>query len=784
MQITLFYAGTRETPSNTKYPNKVEVTDRDTLIRAVSNDYVCAEYIENCRSNDNFIRSNCVALDCDNSHSDNPDDWVTPFDVAKAFPNVAFMVHYSRNHMKEKNGKVARPKFHALLSSDSITDSQQYSEIKQRVNTIFPYFDAKALDAARFFFGTQNPEVEIFDGPLTLTAFLAERDSAAKASNEDQHIEKPHKPEGGSLNGQAAVPVNDDLNPGMDSCNYGSIVIPEGTRNNKMSNYAGRILKRFGDTDEAYKLFLEEASHCQPPLEESELNSIWLSAQGFYKRLSAQEDYVPPKTYNREPQLQPTDYSDVGQATVLAREYSDRLCYSSATSFLVYNGSVWEESETKPRSVAQELTNRQLKEADNEIKKATDEMMKNGAWKLLTSMGPKKANTVFSEEQAQSYQYYLNATTYREFAIKRRNSQYITAALKEASGMVEINPKQLDEDGFLLNTPSRTYDLRIGLASAREHRPTDYITKCTEVDPSDEGMEIWQDNLRKVFCDDSNLINYVQEIVGLTAIGEVKWEGLIIAYGEGRNGKSTFWNSISKVLGNYSGNMSADTLTAGCRRNVKPEMAEIKGKRLIIAAELEEGMRLSTSVVKQLCSTDHIVAEKKFQAPFRFTPTHTVVLYTNHLPKVGALDDGTWRRIIVIPFNAIIEGTSDIKNYADYLFEKAGGAILSWIIEGAKHVIDKGYHLDAPKLVDEAIKKYKDNNDWLGHFLLECCDLDPRFRAKSGEVYAAYRNYSDKMGEYTRSNGDFNAALESNGIGWKKSNTGNILLGLRLKSSI
>ncbi len=27
-----------------------------------------------------------------------------------------------------------------------------------------------------------------------------------------------------------------------------------------------------------------------------------------------------------------------------------------------------------------------------------------------------------------------------------------------------------------------------------------------------------------------------------------------------------------KILGTYSGNMSADTLTVGCKRNVKPEM--------------------------------------------------------------------------------------------------------------------------------------------------------------------------------------------------------------------
>ena len=63
-------------------------------------------------------------------------------------------------------------------------------------------------------------------------------------------------------------------------------------------------------------------------------------------------------------------------------------------------------------------------------------------------------------------------------------------------------------------------------------------------------------------------------------------------------------------------------------------------------------MRLNTSNIKQLCSTDEITAEKKYKDPFKYIPTHTLVLYTNHLPKVGAIDDGTWRRLIVIPFEA------------------------------------------------------------------------------------------------------------------------------------
>ena len=107
-------------------------------------------------------------------------------------------------------------------------------------------------------------------------------------------------------------------------------------------------------------------------------------------------------------------------------------------------------------------------------------------------------------------------------------------------------------------------------------------------------------------------------------------------------------------------------MTISNRNNNKFEIAEARGKRLIIASELEEGMRLNTAKVKQLCSTDPISAEKKYKDPFSYVPTHTLVLYTNHLPRVGARDKGTWRRLVVIPFTANIEGKADKKNYADY----------------------------------------------------------------------------------------------------------------------
>ena len=741
MQMTIYDAATVGSRSNCVYPNPVTVTDADTMRQAAAFDHVCAAYKQNYRSVDNFLKADCLPMDCDNDHSDDPDDWLTPFDVAMDFPGVGMVFVYSKSHMKQKGKRGPRPRFHVYFICTETTNSEIYSSWKDRLIADYPYFDDGAKDSARFLFGVKDAVVEVYDGEITIDEFLT--DSFA---------------EWDAAQGQ----------------------IPEGSRNKTMSHYAGRVIKRLGNTEEAHKQFLKEAEKCSPPLDDAELAGIWASAVKFGAKVAAQEGYIPPEQYNQDFLLMPEDFSDVGQAIVLSREYLDRLRFSPATDYIVFNGSFWEESQPNAQGIAQELTARQLEEAETEIQRCMKEMSDNGAWAMLAAMGAKKAMAAFSEAQRRSFEKYERAETYRKYAIKRRDTKYISAALKEARPMIQIEQRVLDADEFLLNLPSGTCDLRTG--AVREHNAQDYITKQTAVDPSGDGMDVWEDALQTFFQGDADLIRYVQEIVGLAAIGKVYIEALVIAYGEGRNGKSTFWNTIARVLGTYSGNMSADTLTVGCKRNVKPELAEAKGKRMIIAAELEEGMRLNTSNVKQLCSTDEIYAEKKYKAPFSYVPTHTLVLYTNHLPRVGAIDQGTWRRLIVIPFNAKIEGKADIKNYSDFLFKMAGGAVLSWIIEGAKRVIANDYKIVQPKVVQDAIQKYKENNDWLAHFLDDCCEMGDDFEAKSGEFYNAYRSYCLQMGEYTRSTTDFYSALESTGVVRKRTRTGVIIYGLKLKS--
>ena len=144
--FTIYHADCIGQANNCLYPHSVEITDAASLTRAVSRDYVCAAYEGSYRNNDNFLGSDCLSVECDNDHSDDPLDWKTPADIAEAFPGVSFAVHYSRNHMKVKNGRAARPKFHTFFAIDRLTDAEEYSNLKKLVNVIFPYFDTKALD--------------------------------------------------------------------------------------------------------------------------------------------------------------------------------------------------------------------------------------------------------------------------------------------------------------------------------------------------------------------------------------------------------------------------------------------------------------------------------------------------------------------------------------------------------------------------------------------------------------------------------------------------------------
>ena len=734
MQFTVFTSDSVGNRKNCLYPHRQLITDKEKLRAAVSFDHVCAEYEGNYRSVSNFKESDVCVMDVDNDHSDDPQHWITPENLADEFSDLNYAITFSRNHMKTKEGKSPRPRFHVYFQITPFADPEGYTALKREIHRNYPFFDGNALDAGRFIFGCDPGDVIWHEGQTTI----------------DRVLER--------------MTASDD--------------IEEGRRNATLSRIAGRLVKRYGVTDESFQMFQTQAARCNPPLEDAELATIWKSACRFAKKVQAQPGYVPPEQFGGG--LIPEDFSDIDEAKVLCMDAAFELAYTTGTDFLCYNGSFWEESKTKAQSIMMKFLDRQRDDAAANLEARKEALLAEGISELAVMSGGKTLEHQIGTSQMNLYLNYQRAVSYLKFVINRRNMKYVLSTLAAAAPMLEMDITALDRDENLLNTPGGTWDLSKGMDGRRDHDPSDYITKSTRFTPGEEGRDLWQNALNLFFREDQDLIEYVQQTVGLCAIGAVYQEALIIAYGDGSNGKSTFWNTIAGALGNYSGTISADALTVGCKRNVRPELAEVKGKRLLIASELEEGTRLSTSIVKQLCSTDEISAEKKYRDPFKFRPTHTLVLYTNHLPKVGAMDTGIWRRLIVIPFDAKIRGKSDIKNYSKYLLEHAGPAIVQWVIEGAQKAIAADFHLKLPLCVHAAIEQYKADNDWMAHFLEACCVVEDGREEKSGELFAAYRAYCLRSGEYARSTTEFYNSLDQRGIQRIRTRTGVMVRGLAL----
>ena len=259
--ITVYAANCRGNPTNCLYPHRIEITDEASAAKAFSRDIVCAEYRNNYRSVENFLIANALPMDCDNDHSNDPVLWITAEDIENFFPDVAYLIHYSRHNMKPKGDLSPRPRFHVVFLIDPTSDPAVYVRLKQRVAEAFPFFDPGAMDAARFLIGTEQPEVVFHTGTITLNAFLEEYESE-----------------------QAFAQLE--------------TTIPEGNRNSTMSRIGARIIKRYGDTSEARELFFREAEKCTPPLEDMELETIWASCQKFFRKLSSTPGYIPPDAYN------------------------------------------------------------------------------------------------------------------------------------------------------------------------------------------------------------------------------------------------------------------------------------------------------------------------------------------------------------------------------------------------------------------------------------------------------------------------------------------------------
>jgi putative DNA primase/helicase len=445
------------------------------------------------------------------------------------------------------------------------------------------------------------------------------------------------------------------------------------------------------------------------------------------------------------------DYTtDMGRSKIFAETNKEMLHWCpDMRTWLFWNGKYWQKDKNiKVMQLA---------------KKTVADIVSISAHELMAAVG---------EEDVK------NAKARFKDAMKAKFEKAIKSMIELTKDELPIEASELDQNYYLLNCQNGIIDLRTG--KLLEHDPKYNITKIASASfISGKKFEKFGEFMKDITCGDAELANYFKQIIGMAAVGKVFYEGMAMFHGRGQNGKSTFINAMVRVFGMYGGNIKPELLM--CQRDGREPvgLAEIMGKRLIAAIETEENKRLSASMLKQLASTDPITARRLYENPITFIPTHTLILATNFLPKVGSIDDGTWRRISVVPFKARFTGKKDIKDYADVLYRYDADAILGWIVDGAVQYIANGHNIDVPKVVEDATSQYRQDENWLENFICDCCEVGDYYES-GGRLFAAYKRWCEKVNEWPRRQNDFVNTLEMCGYEKKRYNNGVRWRGIKL----
>ena len=305
-----------------------------------------------------------------------------------------------------------------------------------------------------------------------------------------------------------------------------------------------------------------------------------------------------------------------------------------------------------------------------------------------------------------------------------------------------VRVSAFDTDRVLLNLANGTLDLCS--FEFREHRPSDLITKLTEVefDPH-AGAPGWNGFLEEVLPD-LTVRQYVQRAVGYSLVGQVRDHVLFLPYGPGANGKSVFLEVIHHVAGEYGRRAEPGLLLEHRSEQHPTGVADLRGARFVSTVEPDREKVLAESLVKTLTGGDRVKARRMRQDFFEFDPTWTVWMACNHRPTVRGTDEGIWRRLKLIPFSVVISPELRDLDLSRKLKKEAPG-VLKWALEGLREYWRIG--LAEPHAVTFSTDEYRAEMNALGLFLDERTQPGKDFFVEGDRLYSAWEEWCRRSGE-------------------------------------
>jgi len=283
-----------------------------------------------------------------------------------------------------------------------------------------------------------------------------------------------------------------------------------------------------------------------------------------------------------------------------------------------------------------------------------------------------------------------------------------------------------------------------GSDALRALRPSDYALSQlpVEYDPEADAKR-WRQFIDEVV--ESQKVDAIQEYVGycLDRSGLPKQKALLLV-GSGSNGKSTFLNTVKKLLGRE--NVANTPLH---KFEDDDRVAGLYGKLANIDADLSDASlsRDGVSQFKRLTGDDPVEGRHLYEDAFQFDPVSKHLYAANQVPDVSGIVDDTesafWRRWIIVNFPVYIRKVDRDDTLSETLADELSG-ILNWAIEGYHRLKAQGYFTDVESEA-ETRRLWKSWGESADEFIVEHLERDdslgPDDRLTTSDLWQVYKKW-------------------------------------------
>ena len=342
----------------------------------------------------------------------------------------------------------------------------------------------------------------------------------------------------------------------------------------------------------------------------------------------------------------------------------------------------------------------------------------------------------------------LGSLKFGDFRAERSRRREISDAIEVVKSRTGIGvlPEQMDKDPWALPVRDGVVNLKTG--ELRPFSPTELWTWKSPYSPDPKSpCPKWLAFLEK-FAPDPEVRAYLQRVCFYLVTGDTGEQAVFNLWGPGSNGKSTFVETISRLVANAAIHASPNAFAETRNERIPNDIAALHGKRIILIPEMPRGLYLNEDLIHRFFGGDAITARFLHREFFDFYPIGKLFFYGSEKVSIRGQYVATWRRMRFIKATTRFAKPGrkgNIKNYHEILLGEEGDAILAWVLAGREPYLAQG--LEQPEQIRADTEEFQQDSDAIGSFLAECVEHPAANRLPVSDMHAALVAWAEANAE-------------------------------------